>query len=44
MINLKFSNDEIRKFKGYEHLTDEQAYELADFLAIYAIIVYNNVK
>ena len=42
--NIRFTNDEIRKFKGYEHLTDDEASKLADFLAIYAIIVYNNLN
>jgi hypothetical protein len=41
---ITFTNDEIRKFKGYEHLTDEQASKLADFLAEYAVIVFDNLK
>ena len=41
--NIKFSVDEIRTFNGFEGLTDEQAGELADFLALYAIIVYGRM-
>lgn len=36
--------DEIRHFSGCEDLNDEQAMVLADFLAMYAQIVYNNNK
>lgn len=41
---LKFSVDEIRAYSGYEHLTDEQASEMADFLALYAQVVFNSIK
>ncbi|MBQ5593248.1 MAG: hypothetical protein IIU76_01545 [Bacteroidales bacterium] len=44
MDNIKFSTDEIRTFNGFEGLTDEQAGELADFLTMYAIIVYDRMK
>ena len=42
--NIKFSTDEIRTFNGFEGLTDEQAGKLADFLTMYAIIVYDRMK
>ena len=42
--NIRFGIDEIRGFKGYEHLTDEQACELADFLAMYAVIIFENMN
>jgi hypothetical protein len=42
--NIRFGIDEIRVFKGYEHLTDEQACELADFLAMYAVIFFENMN
>ena len=44
MDNLKFTNNEIRQFKGFEQLTDNEASKLADFLAIYACIVYDNLR
>ena len=40
--NIAFTINEIRDFKGFENLTDEQASRLSDFLAMYAIIVFNN--
>lgn len=42
--NIRFGIDEIRVFQGYEHLTDEQACELADFLAMYAVIIFENMN
>jgi hypothetical protein len=42
--NIRFSIDEIRKFKGYQDMTDVQAAELADFLAMYAVIIFENIK
>ena len=42
--NIRFSIDEIRNFKGFEGLTDKQASEFADFLAMYAIMVYENLS
>ena len=44
MNNIRFSVDEIRKFKGYENLTDEQARKVADFFAMYAIIVFDRMN
>ncbi len=37
---LKLSIDEIREIKGCEKLTDSEADQLADFLAFYAIAVF----
>ena len=42
--SIRFSEDEIREFKGYENLTDEQARDVADFFAMWSIIVYKNLK
>ena len=42
MNNIAFTIYEIRDFKGFENLTDEQASRLSEFLAMYAIIVFNN--
>ena len=42
--SIRFSEDEIREFKGYENLTDEQARDVADFFAMWSIIVYDNLK
>ena len=42
MNNIAFTINEIRDFRGFENLTDEQASRLSDFLAMYAIIVFNN--
>jgi len=41
---LKFTIDEIRSHRGYEYLTDEQASEMADFLALYAQVVFDSIK
>lgn len=41
--NIKLQIDEIRKFRGYESLTDEQANMLADFLSMYAIITFGQL-
>ena len=42
--NIRFTIDEIREFKGYENLTDVQANELADFLAMYAVVIFENMN
>lgn len=42
--SIRFSEDEIREFKGYENLTDEQARDVADFFAMWSIIVFENLK
>jgi hypothetical protein len=42
--NIKLTADEIRKFKQYQHLTDEEAQQLSEFLALYSIIIYNSLK
>lgn len=42
--SIRFSEDEIREFKGYENLTDEQARDVADFFAMWSIIVYENMR
>lgn len=42
--SIRFNEDEIREFKGYENLTDEQARDVADFFAMWSIIVYDNLK
>lgn len=42
--SIRFNEDEIREFKGYENLTDEQARDVADFFAMWSIIVYKNLK
>jgi hypothetical protein len=39
--NIRLSKDEMRHFKGYENISDEQAEQLGDFLAVYAIVIYN---
>ena len=44
MNNIKFTNDEIRQFKGYEHLTNEQAEKIASFLELYAQIIYQELN
>ena len=44
MNSIRFSEDEIREFKGYENLTDEQARDVADFFAMWSIIVYENMR
>ena len=38
------SVNEIRRFKGFETLTEEQAKKLADFLAFYSITIYKSMK
>lgn len=42
--SIRFNEDEIREFKGYVNLTDEQARDVADFFAMWSIIVYDNLK
>ena len=42
--SIRFSEDEIREFKGYENLTNEQARDVADFFAMWSIIVYENMR
>ena len=42
--SIRFSEDEIREFKGYENLTDEQARDVADFFAMCAIIVFDRMN
>ena len=42
--SIRFSEDEIREFKGYENLTVEQARVVADFFAMWSIIVYENMR
>ena len=42
--SIKFSEDEIREFKGYENLTDEQARDVADFFAMWSIILFENMR
>ena len=44
MESIKFTVDEIRSFKGYENVTEQEANQLIDFLALYAMIVYNAMK
>ena len=44
MNSIRFSEDEIREFKGYENLTDEQARDVADFFAMWSIIVFENMR
>ena len=42
--SIRFNENEIREFKGYENLTDEQARDVADFLAMWSIIVFDGMK
>ena len=42
--SIRFSEDEIREFKGYENLTDEQARDVADFFAMWSIILFENMR
>ena len=42
--SIRFNEDEIREFKGYENLTDEQARDVADFFAMWSIIVFDKLK
>jgi len=42
--SIKLSVDEIRSFQGYEEVTEQEANQLIDFLALYAMIVYNSMK
>ena len=42
--SIRFSEKEIREFKGYENLTDEQARDVADFFAMWSIIVFENMR
>lgn len=42
--SIRFNEDEIREFKGYENLTDEQARDIADFFAMWSIIVFDKLK
>jgi len=42
--NIKWTKDEIRNIKGYEDINDEQAEQLSDFLAVYAVVTYNHLK
>ena len=42
--SIRFSEDEIREFKGYEKLTDEQARDVADFFAMWSIILFENMR
>lgn len=42
--SIRFSEDEIREFKGYENLTNKQARDVADFFAMWSIIVYENMR
>lgn len=41
MESIKFTTDEIRKHKGYEGISDEEAEKIADFLAVYAEIIFD---
>jgi hypothetical protein len=43
-FNLKLTKDELRKIKNCEGLTDEQAEQLIDGLALYSIIAFNALK
>lgn len=42
--SIRFSEDEIREFKGYKNLTDEQARDVADFFAMWSIILFENMR
>ena len=42
--SIRFNEDEIREFKGYENLTDEQARDIADLFAMWSIIVFDKLK
>ena len=42
--SIKFTVDEVRSFKGYENLTEQEANQMIDFLSLYAMIVYNAMK
>lgn len=42
--NIKFTINELKSFQGYEHLTDEEAQQLSEFLALYSIIIYDSLK
>ena len=42
--SIRFSEDEIREFKGYENLTDEQARDVADFFAMWSMILFDNMR
>lgn len=44
MESIKFTTDEIRKNKGYEGISDKEAEQLADFLAVYAEIIFDYLK
>lgn len=43
-IRLKLTKDELRKIQNCSTLKDEQAGQLIDCLALYAIIVYDSMK
>ena len=42
--SIKLSSDEIHSFKGLENISEVEVEQLAEFLAIYAISVYQAMK
>ena len=44
MDNIKLTIDELHNYKGLENLTEKEARQLADFLAIYAMSTYKTLK
>ena len=43
MTNLKLSISEIKNIKGFEKITDVQAEMIADYFALYSIIIYDKM-
>ena len=44
MTNLKLSISEIKNIKGFEKITDVQAEMMADYFALYSIIIYDKMR
>lgn len=44
MDDIKFTVDEIRSFHGFENVSEQEANQMIDFLALYARIVFNAMK
>jgi len=44
LIDLKLNIDEIRQFESCKKLTDEQAEQVAEMMAMFAIITFNTMK
>ena len=43
MTNLKLSISEIKNIKGFEKITNVQAEMMADYFALYSIIIYDKM-